>query len=74
MTASAPLSGPYALSAFGDAIFEGQVSNSADVNLLLIISGYQQAYGNLYSATTDVFEAKYATGIDTLFPSTTLGA
>jgi hypothetical protein len=71
VTASAPMSGPYALSAFGDAIFEGQVSMSAGVNLTLLISGYQQAYGNLYTATTDVFEAKYATGIDTLLPSTT---
>jgi hypothetical protein len=70
LTASAPLSGPYALSAFGDAIFQGQVSMSADVNLTLLITSYQQAYSNLYSATTDVFEAKYATGIDTLLPST----
>jgi hypothetical protein len=71
VTASAPMSGPYTLSAFGDAIFEGQVSGGADVNLTLLISSYQQAYGNLYTATTDVFEAKYATGIDTLLPSTT---
>jgi len=71
VTASAPLSGPYALSAFGDAIFEGQVNGDADVNLVLLISGYQQAYGNIYSATTDVFEAPFATGIDTLLPSTT---
>jgi predicted esterase len=71
VTASAPLSGPYALSAFGDAIFQGQVSMGADVNLTLLIASYQQAYGNLFTATTDVFEAKYATGIDTLLPSTT---
>lgn len=71
VTASAPMSGPYALSAFGDAIFQGQVSMSADVNLILLSSSYQQAYGNIYSATTDEFEAKYATGIDTLLPSTT---
>jgi predicted esterase len=71
VTASAPLSGPYALSAFGDAIFQGQISMDADLNLTLLLSSYQQAYGNLYSATTDVFEAKYASGIDTLLPSTT---
>src|SRR5215472_12548985 len=29
VTASAPMSGPYTLAAFGDAIFEGQVSDSA---------------------------------------------
>jgi hypothetical protein len=68
--ASAPLSGPYALSAFGDAIFEGQVSKDAETNLVLLIPGYQEAYGNLYTNTTDVFEAKYATGIDSLLPNT----
>jgi pimeloyl-ACP methyl ester carboxylesterase len=71
VTAAAPMSGPYALSAFGDAIFEGNVSEDAPVNLTLLIASYQQAYGNIYMATTDVFEAKYATGIDTLLPSAT---
>ena len=71
VTAAAPMSGPYALSAFGDAIFEGQVSSSAPVNLTMLISGYQVAYGNLFSNTTDVFEAKYANGITSLLPSTT---
>src|SRR5262249_4362198 len=67
----APMSGPYALSAFGDAIFEGQVPMSAPVNLTLLISSYQAAYGNLLVATTDIFEAKYANGITSLLPSTT---
>jgi predicted esterase len=71
VTAAAPMSGPYALSAFGDALFEGQVSMSAPVNLTLLISSYQQAYGNLFTNTTDIFEAKYATGITSLLPSTT---
>ncbi len=31
------MSGPYALSAFGDAIFSGQVSLSAPVNLTLLL-------------------------------------
>jgi pimeloyl-ACP methyl ester carboxylesterase len=71
VTASAPMSGPYALSAFGDAIFQGQVTGGSPVNLTLLITGYQRAYGNLYSSTTDVFEAQYATDIETLLPSTT---
>src|SRR3569833_443870 len=71
VTASAPMSGPYALSAFGDAIFEGQVANSAPANLTLLISSYQQAYGNLFTTPTDVFEAKYASGIVSLLPSAT---
>jgi hypothetical protein len=65
------MSGPYALSAFGDAIFRGQVPVSAPVNLTLLISSYDTAYSDVFTNTTDVFEAKYATGIATLLPSTT---
>jgi dienelactone hydrolase len=71
VTASAPMSGPYALAAFGDALFEGQVSANSPVNLTLLISGYQHAYGNIYASATDAFEAAYASGIDTLLPSAT---
>lgn len=70
VTASAPMSGPYALAAFGDAIFYGDVTLSAPANLTLLISSYQHAYGNIYSDATDVFESRYAAGIDTLLPST----
>ena len=69
-TASAPMSGPYALSAFGDAIFMGEVPGRAPLNLTFIIDSYQQTYGNVYSNTTDVFESPYASGIGTLLPST----
>jgi hypothetical protein len=71
VTASAPMSGPYALSAFGDAIFRGQVSISAPINLTLLLTSYDAAYGDIFVNTTDVFEPKYATGINTLLPSTT---
>jgi hypothetical protein len=71
VTAAAPLSGPYALSAFGDAVFEGEVDASAVENLTLLAASYQHAYGNLYTNTTDVFAAPYASDIATLLPSTT---
>ena len=71
VTASAPMSGPYALSAFSDAIFQGQVTGGSPVNLTLLLTSYQNAYGNLYASTTDVYEAQYATDIETLLPSTT---
>ena len=51
VTASAPMSGPYALSAFSDAIFQGQVTGGSPVNLTLLITSYQNAYGNLYAST-----------------------
>jgi Secretory lipase len=68
VTASAPMSGPYALSAFGDAIFEGEVSDSAAENLGLLIPAYQRAYGDLYAAPGDVFASKYASTIEGLLP------
>lgn len=70
VTASAPMSGPYALAAFGDQVFSGSVNDSAPIVLTMLITGYQRAYGNLYANTADVFGASYASGIDTLLPST----
>jgi hypothetical protein len=69
VTAAAPMSGPYALAAFADAVFEGQVSLSAVPNVIMLASSYQHAYGNMYSNATDVFAAPYAAGIEMLLPS-----
>ena len=71
VTASAPMSGPYALAAFGDALFLGEVNASATENVALLANGYQNAYGNLYSEPTDIFAAPYAGDIAGLLPSTT---
>jgi poly(3-hydroxybutyrate) depolymerase len=68
VTAAAPMSGPYALAAFGDAVFQGQVNLSAVPNVVMLSSSYQHAYGNMYSNASDVFAAPYATGIDMLLP------
>jgi predicted esterase len=70
VTASAPMSGPYALAAFGDAVFQGQVIGSAPLLVGWLMTTYQRIYGNLYAAPTDAFEARYATGIDALLPTT----
>ena len=69
VTASAPSSGPYALEAFGDAIFFGQVDIGSTVFAPLVTTSYQNAYNNVYTATSDVYTPTYATGIDTLLPS-----
>jgi pimeloyl-ACP methyl ester carboxylesterase len=71
VTASAPMSGPYALAAFGDAVFAGKVDDGATADFIMVSSSYQRAYGNLYSDPTDIFEPAYASGIDSLLPSTT---
>lgn len=71
VTAAAPMSGPYALEAFGDAIFFGSVNLGSTVFGPLLTTSYQHAYGNIYSAPTDLYSATYATGIETVLPSTT---
>lgn len=71
VTASAPMSGPYVLAAFFDAVFYGDVNIGSTEFTPLITTSYQKAYGNIYTATTDIYEPTYATGIDTLLPSTT---
>jgi hypothetical protein len=71
VTAAAPMSGPYALEAFGDAIFFGSVNLGSTVFGPLLTTSYQHAYGNIYSAPTDIYSATYATGIETLLPSIT---
>jgi len=70
VTASAPMSGPYALSAFVDAMFMGFVGAEAVEEAIMLESSYQHAYGNLYSSPTQVFEAKYAS-VESLLPATT---
>jgi Prolyl oligopeptidase family len=69
VTASAPMSGPYALAAFVDAVFYGEVNGDGPVSATLLLTAYQKAYGNANPA--DVFTPQYAAGIDTLLPSTT---
>jgi predicted dienelactone hydrolase len=71
VTASAPMSGPYALEAFGDAIFYGNVDIGSTVFAALVTTSYQRAYQNLYTTPTQVFEATYASNIDGLLPSAT---
>jgi hypothetical protein len=71
--ASAPMSGPYALSAFGDQVVGGAVNASSTYFMPMLATGYQKSYGvstatNLYSATSDVYESAYATGIESNFP------
>jgi hypothetical protein len=70
VTGAAPMSGPYALAAFGDAIFMGQVNSSGSLNFALLASSYQNSYQNLYTTPADVFETQYADAAS-LLPSTT---
>jgi pimeloyl-ACP methyl ester carboxylesterase len=60
VTASAPMSGPYALAAFVDAIFYGEVNGGATVSSTLLLTAYQRVCGTIYANAADVFEPQYA--------------
>jgi S-formylglutathione hydrolase FrmB len=71
VTAAAPMSGPYAMEAFGDTIFLGGVPIGGTLFAPLLSTSYQKAYGNIYTTPADLYAAPYATGIETLLPSDT---
>ena len=69
VTAAAPMSGPYAMLAFGDAaIAYSSPGLGGTIYYPMIVNSYQQSYGNVYQSATDVFSSTYAPGIDTLIP------
>jgi acetyl esterase/lipase len=74
VTAVAGMSGPYALEAFADAIFYGNVDLGSTEFAPLLVTSYQHSYGNIYAQTTDIYTSTYATGIDTLMPSQSFSA
>jgi acetyl esterase/lipase len=71
VTASAPMSGPYALEALADAVFYGQVNIGSTIFTPLLVTSYQEAYGNIYQNLTDVYEPNYAPNMADVLPSNT---
>jgi pimeloyl-ACP methyl ester carboxylesterase len=68
--AVAPMSGPYALTAFADAVFSGRVNGGAPIFTTLLLTSYQRSFGGIYGSVNDVYADEYADGIETLLPST----
>jgi len=73
VTASAPLSAPSAISLLTDYTYLGWPALGATLFVPLLSTSWQQQFGNVYGSTSDVYEAQYASGIDTLLPSTSPG-
>jgi acetyl esterase/lipase len=71
VTAGAHLSGPYNLGRFGDAVYSGNVNLGATLFSPLLNTSFQRTYGNIYASPSEMYEATFATGIETLLPSTT---
>lgn len=70
VTAVAPLSGPYALTLFGDSIFNGAPTTGSAGFIPMLINAGQHAGAQLYTTPGDIYEAKYAAGIVDLLPRT----
>ena len=68
VTALAGLSGPYAFSLLSDVTISGSPNAGGTVFLPLITTSFQNSYGGIYTTPADIYETKYATGIDTLLP------
>jgi hypothetical protein len=67
VTASAPMSGPYALAAYLDAIFSGRVALGSTAFAPLTTNSYQKAYSG-FPTSAEIYETAYATGIESLVP------
>lgn len=65
-----PMSGPYALTAFADAVFSGRVNGGAPIFTTMLLTAYQRSFGGIYGSVNDVYADEYADGIETLLPST----
>lgn len=71
VTASAPLSAPSAISLLVDYSFMGWPALGSTIFVPMLSTSWQRQFGDVYTATGDVYEAQYANGIDTLLPSDT---
>lgn len=71
LTASVPMSGPYALTAVTDDAFAGRPVQGSTMFIPLIVRAYQNAYGDLYTTPSEFFSAGFADGVATLLPSDT---
>jgi hypothetical protein len=71
VTAAAHLSSPAAISLLLDYSAFGAPALGATVFQPLITTSWQKEFGNIYSTPGDIYEPQYASGIESLLPSTT---
>jgi alpha/beta superfamily hydrolase len=69
VTASAPMSGPYNIVGFGDAVVNVQANAGATIFAPMQLTSYQKSYGNIYSTPSEAYQSPYDTSAETLFPS-----
>lgn len=69
VTAAMPISGPYAMEAFGDAMFGGKVVIGATFFAPLMARNYQEQYGDIYKDPSDIFASINAKDVPNLLPT-----
>lgn len=70
VTAAGPMSGPYNLVKFIDVVVgPGPIAAGATLFTPLLITSYQNAYGNIYTNLSDVYQAPYVSAGGRLFPT-----
>ncbi|MES2185189.1 MAG: prolyl oligopeptidase family serine peptidase [Pseudomonadota bacterium] len=69
VTAVAPLSAPSAISLLVDYASFGAPALGGTVFTPLLSTSWQKQFGTVYTTPGDMYEAQYATGIETLLPS-----
>lgn len=70
VTATAGLSGPYALLQMSDDIFAGKPNAGITAYLPLLTTAGQRSGAVLYTSPAELYEARYANGIENLLPGT----
>jgi hypothetical protein len=72
VTGSVPMSGPYNLVGFSDAVLAGYDTGVRSLGSLvfapMLVESYQHAYGNVYTKASDAYQSPYDTTVPTLFP------
>jgi hypothetical protein len=68
VTASAPISGVYAIRKTMNQVLNGREMNYGTSLFQMIVTSYQRTYGDLYQQPSDVYMAPYANGIEALAP------
>lgn len=70
VVASAASAGPFAMALFGDHLFQGRDATPGNtLQLPLLFTGYQRAYGDLYRSSAEYYLEPFADGIEGLLPS-----
>jgi alpha/beta superfamily hydrolase len=72
VSGAVPMSGPYNLVTFGDVVTgPGPINGGATIFVPLLLTSYQQSYGDIYTNASDVYQTAFAATAPTLFPTDT---